>query len=330
LTGAEAACVVNNCAAALVLTLAVYAHDREVVVSRGELIEIGGGFRLPEIMAASGARLLEVGATNRTRIEDYERAITNSTAMLLKVHPSNFRIRGFDESPTNDALSVVARRHNLPLVYDIGSGALGGQHRELMPDEPVASDALAAGADLVMFSGDKLVGGPQAGIIVGRKEAVRRLCTHPLMRAFRVDKLTLAALGATLQLHIDPSRFDELPVARMTGVDPVQLRGRADAIVAELKRQAVGEELSTVETEAYIGGGAVPQQGLPSYAVRIGSTIVAESELARRLRLGEPPVFGRLSQGAVLLDLRTVAPTEDETLTQAVVAALGGNSTNAA
>jgi L-seryl-tRNA(Ser) seleniumtransferase len=298
LTGAEAALVVNNNAAAVLLALAALGEGREVVVSRGELLEIGDGFRIPEVLARSGARLVEVGTTNRTRPADYERAIGPETALLLRVHQSNFRVVGFTELPRLAELAAIARRHELPLVDDLGSGALGE-----IPGEPSARESLAAGADLVCFSGDKLLGGPQAGIVAGRADLVERLRRHPLQRAMRVDKLTLAALEGTLQLHLDaPAR---IPVLRMLGEDVSVVRSRAERL-AEMTGGTVEE------TVARVGGGALPLAELPSFACAL------DESLASPLRVGAPPVVGIVRDGKLLLDCRTLADDELDEVAAAV------------
>jgi L-seryl-tRNA(Ser) seleniumtransferase len=306
LTGAEAALVVNNNAGAVLLALAALAEGREVVVSRGELIEIGDGFRIPDVLAGSGARLVEVGTTNRTRAEDYERAIGPDTAVLLRVHQSNFRVVGFAELPETSRLAAIAARHDLPLVDDLGSGALVP-----LPDEPAVRDALVAGADLVCFSGDKLLGGPQAGIVVGRAELVQKLRRHPLQRALRADKLTLAALEGTLMLYLDPERaLREVPALRMVVEDADAVRARAQRL-AELTGGAVEE------TVARVGGGALPLAELPSFACAL------EEDLAEPLRRGEPPVVGVLRDGRLLLDCRTLADGELDEVAAAVRRARG-------
>jgi L-seryl-tRNA(Ser) seleniumtransferase len=298
LTGAEASLAVNNNAAAVLLALAALAEGREVVVSRGELLEIGDGFRIPDVLTRSGARLVEVGTTNRTRAADYERAIGPDTALVLRVHQSNFRVVGFTELPRVEELAEVARRHGLPLVDDLGSGALGD-----VPGEPSARESLAAGADLVCFSGDKLLGGPQAGIVAGRADLVERLRRHPLQRALRVDKLTLAALEGTLQLHLDaPAR---VPVLRMLGEDASVVRARADRL-AEMTGGSVEE------TVARVGGGALPLAELPSFACAL------DESLAAPLRTGEPPVVGIVRDGKLLLDCRTLADDELDEVAAAV------------
>jgi L-seryl-tRNA(Ser) seleniumtransferase len=306
LTGAESALVVNNNAAAVLLALAALAEGREVVVSRGELLEIGDGFRIPDVLARSGARLVEVGTTNRTRAEDYERAVGPETALLLRVHQSNFRVVGFTELPSTAELAAVAARHGLPLVDDLGSGALLPLH-----DEPQVRDALAAGADLVCFSGDKLLGGPQAGIVVGRAELAERLRRHPLQRALRADKLTLAALEGTLALYLEPERaLREVPVLRMLAEPAEAIRARAERL-AELTGGAVEE------TVARVGGGALPLAELPSFACAV------DESLAAPLRQGEPPVVGVVRDGRLLLDCRTLADAQVAEVAEAVARARG-------
>jgi len=302
LTGADAALVVNNNAAAVLLALAALAEGREVVVSRGELVEIGDGFRIPDVLAHSGARLVEVGTTNRTRAADYERAIGPNTALVLRVHQSNFRLVGFTELPRLADVAAVAHAHGLPLVDDLGSGVLAE-----IPGEPSARESLAAGADLVCFSGDKLLGGPQAGIVAGRAELVEQLRRHPLQRALRVDKLTLAALEGTLLLHLDkPAR---VPVLRMLDEDVEVVRARATRL-AELTGGTVEE------TVARVGGGALPLAELPSFACAL------DESLAGPLREGEPPVVGIVRDGKLLLDCRTLADDELDEVAAAAHACL--------
>jgi L-seryl-tRNA(Ser) seleniumtransferase len=304
LTGAEAALVVNNNAAALLLTLAALAEGREVVVSRGELIEIGDGFRIPEVLARSGARLHEVGTTNRTRVRDYERGIGDETALLLRVHQSNFRVVGFTELPRLAELAAVARRRGVPLVDDLGSGVLRPSDNLLLGEvEPSARESLAAGADLVCFSGDKLLVGPQAGIVVGRAELIEQLRRHPLQRALRIDKLSLAALEGTLRLYLDAA--ERIPVLRMLGEGVERVRARAQRLAG-----AVGG--SVEETIARVGGGALPLAELPSFACSV------EESLAAPLRLGEPPVVGIVRDGRLLLDCRTLADDEVDEVADAV------------
>jgi L-seryl-tRNA(Ser) seleniumtransferase len=304
LTGAEAALVVNNNAAAVMLALAALAEGREVLVSRGELIEIGDGFRIPDVLARSGARLREVGTTNRTRAADFENAVGPDTALLLRVHQSNFRLVGFTEQPSTRELAEVSRRRGLPLVDDLGSGAFVP-----LEDEPLARDSLAAGADLACFSGDKLLGGPQAGIVVGSADLVERLRGHPLQRALRADKLTLAALEGTLRLYLDSQLARrEVPVLRMLSETVADVRARAERLAEE-----VGGEVE--ETIARVGGGALPLAELPSYACGL------DEDLARPLRLGEPPVIGVVRDGRLLLDARTIRDDEVKEVVAAVAAA---------
>jgi L-seryl-tRNA(Ser) seleniumtransferase len=301
LTGAEAAIVVNNNAAAMLLALAALAEGREVLVSRGELIEIGDGFRIPDVLARSGASLVEVGTTNRTSAADYERAATAETALLLRVHQSNFRVVGFAEQPSLGDLAAVARRLSVPLLDDLGSGALVD-----IPDEPTAQEALAGGADLVCFSGDKLLGGPQSGVVAGRGDLVERLRRHPLHRALRIDKLGLAALEGTLLLYLEPERaLREVPVLRMLHEEPSAVRARAERLAA-----AVGGEVE--ETVARVGGGALPLAELPSFACAV------EESLARPLRVGVPPVVGIVRDGRLLLDCRTLTEGEVDLAADAV------------
>ncbi|MGH3127703.1 MAG: L-seryl-tRNA(Sec) selenium transferase [Gaiellaceae bacterium] len=303
LTGADAALVVNNNAAAVLLALAALAEGREVVVSRGELVEIGDGFRIPEVLERSGARLVEVGTTNRTRAGDYERAIGPETALLLRVHQSNFRVVGFSEQPRLEELAAIARTHELPLVDDLGSGALAR-----FGDEPTPAESLRAGADLVCFSGDKLLGGPQAGVVVGRSELVERLRRHPLQRALRADKLTLAALEGTLLFALDPATREELPVLRMLHEPVETVRVRAERLA-----QLVGGEVE--ETVARVGGGALPLTELQSAACAV------EESLAEPLRRGDPPVVALVRDGRTLLDCRTLTDAEVDEVAAAILAA---------
>jgi L-seryl-tRNA(Ser) seleniumtransferase len=303
LTGAEAAIVVNNNAAAMLLALGALAEGREVIVSRGELIEIGDGFRIPDVLARSGARLVEVGTTNRTRAKDYERAVHAETALLLRVHQSNFRVVGFTELPRLEEVAAVAQRHGLPLLDDLGSGVLARNSLLLGDREPSARESLAAGADLVCFSGDKLLGGPQAGIVVGRADLVERLRVHPLHRAVRADKLTLAALEGTLRLYLDAP--ERIPVLRMLGEDAGAVRARAERLAALVAG-------TVEETVARVGGGALPLAEIPSFACAV------EEPLAAPLRVGDPPVVGIVRDGKLLLDCRTLRDDEIDEVAAAV------------
>jgi L-seryl-tRNA(Ser) seleniumtransferase len=320
LTGAEAATVVNNNAAAMMITLATIATDREVIVSRGELIEIGGSFRLPDVMTAGGAILREVGTTNRTRLRDYERAVGETTGAIMKVHTSNYRVQGFTEDVGIADLVTLGRRSEVPVIDDIGSGALRPTAEYGWPsDEPCATESIAAGADLVLFSGDRLLGGPQAGIIVGRRHWVEAIERHPMMRAMRVDKVTLAALGATLQIHRDPQvAARAIPVMSMLTTPIDAVRRRADAVAARLTGLPGVAEATVVPSHAYLGGGSVPVESIESCAVAIRSDAVSEDDLARALRLGATAVFPRIAGGRVHLDMRTVLPDQDAALVDAV------------
>ena len=320
LTGAESATAVNNCAAATVITLRALARGKEVVVSRGQLIEIGGSFRIPEIMAVSGATLREVGTTNITRLADYERALGPDTGALMRVHTSNYRVRGFTKEVPLADLVALGRKHNLPVVDDVGSGALLDFGRFGLTGEPVVSQSIAAGADLVLFSGDKLLGGPQAGLIAGRKALVQRIEKDPLMRAFRLDKMTLAALETTLRLYQNPDRaLREVPVLRLLGTGRAELRTRAERLAVQLRALAGVGGVEVRDDHAFVGGGSLPDQPLPTVVLAVRPAEVGDAELATRLRLGEPAVMARVQEGRVLFDLRTVFERDEE----ALVAAMG-------
>jgi L-seryl-tRNA(Ser) seleniumtransferase len=311
-TGAEAALAVNNAAGALLLALGGLARGREVLVSRGELIEIGGEFRLPQVMEAAGVVLREVGTTNRTHLRDYAGAVGQDTALVLAVHPSNYRVEGFATRPALAELATLAHEHGLPLLHDVGSGLLAGE----LGAEPSVTGSLRAGADLVLFSGDKLVGGPQAGLVVGRAELVGRLARNPLARAVRADKLTLAALEATLAAHLG-GRRDELPVWRALLLTPADLEPRAAALAA-----AVGQAATLRRGTSVAGGGSLPGEGLQSVLVEVDPAPSGESAVLARLRSGDPPVVARAERGRVVLDLRTVPPEQDEQVARALRTAL--------
>jgi L-seryl-tRNA(Ser) seleniumtransferase len=319
LTGAEDALVVNNCAGALVLTLAALAKGKAVLVSRGELIEIGGEFRIPDIMRASGARLVEVGTTNRTRPADYRRAVDGRTAAILKVHPSNYRVVGFTaEVPAKD-LAAIAAKASIPFVYDVGSGLLD-RERGFPTDEPSIRGALEDGTDLVTFSGDKLLGGPQAGCVVGRAELIRILRSNPLARALRVDKLQVAALEATLRLYATGAH-DDIPVHAMIHTDPERLARKAQVLC-----EAIGGDLEgahVVRCTSVVGGGSMPGSSLASWGVRIRPP--DPPAFAARLRSGSPPVFCRIDAGDVILDVRTVPEAQIPDLARAVQYGLEGD-----
>jgi L-seryl-tRNA(Ser) seleniumtransferase len=323
LTGAEAAVVVNNNAGATLLVLAALAQGREVVVSRGELVEIGGGFRVPEVMAQSRAVLREVGTTNRTRVRDYAAAVSDSTALILRVHPSNFRIDGFTERPELAELVAIGRRHSLPVFEDLGSGWLGLADVETpvaLRDEPSVRGSIAAGADLVAFSGDKLLGGPQAGIIVGRREIVTQVRQHPLMRALRADKLTYAALEATLALWMQPQHRTEIPVWRMLTMTQREIAARTAQLVASLQTVG-GLTARIVDGVSTTGGGSAPSSQLPTMLLELSVQGQSAASVGARLRAGSPPVVARIQDDRVVFDLRTVAPSEDQMLTEAIAAA---------
>ena len=322
LTGAEAATVVNNNAAATVLALRALAAGREVIVSRGQLVEIGGSFRLPEIFEVSGARLREVGTTNKTRLSDYRQAIGPQTAAILRVHHSNFRIVGFTEEAPLVDLVELAHAHDLLMIDDIGSGALAPDQPPGVVDEPSVAEGIAAGADLVLFSGDKLLGGPQCGILVGTMHAIRRIESDPLMRALRVDKMTLAALEATLGLIRDGAHgVDRLPLWRMLTIPLPQLEARSQRFAAVL-RDELALNATVIPSESFLGGGSVPVQPIATVAVCVGPPFPppygSEGAWARALRLGNPPVIPRVQRGTVLFDLRTVSESEETSLLDAI------------
>jgi L-seryl-tRNA(Ser) seleniumtransferase len=322
LTRAETAVVVNNNAAAVLLALSALAAGGEVVVSRSELVEIGGSFRIPDIIAQSGARLVEVGTTNKTRVADYERAIGPATRALLKVHQSNYRIVGFTASVAVGELAPLARKHALPVLEDLGSGTLVDLRAFGLAAEPTVRDAIASGADLVTFSGDKLLGGPQAGVIVGRRDLIARIERHPLLRAVRVDKLTMAALDATLRLYLDPERLAErLPVLRMLAEPVASVVRRAQALLAQLDEIA-GLDCRIEDTEAFAGGGSLPEHRIASAAVALRPAGTSAGQVAARLRAQRPAVVGRIAQDRLLLDLRTVAEDEVASVAAAVRGAL--------
>ncbi len=325
LTGAESAIVVNNTAAAMLHVLSVVGQGKNVLLSRGEMVEIGGSFRMPDVMAAAGVTLREVGTTNKTRLSDYADHTDDQTAGYLKVHPSNYRIEGFTQSVEIEELCALGRERGVAVIDDVGSGAMFDYAPWGLHHEPVVRRSVQAGADLVCFSGDKLLGGPQAGIIVGRKHWVDRCEKHPLMRALRVDKLTLAALGATLQLHRDPKMAAEhIPVLRALTTPIDALRRRAQAMADQLLALDGVAEASVAEAEAYMGGGSNPAQAVPSIAVRMRADTVGEDELAARLRTGRVPVLPRVADGVLWLDLRTIFPEQDAAVVQTVQDALTG------
>ena len=318
ITGAEAALVVNNNAAAVLLGLAALAMGREVIVSRGEAVEIGGGFRIPDVLRQSGASLVEVGTTNRTYASDYADAISDNAGALLRVHPSNFRVTGFTHAATTPELAELSKQRGIPVLYDLGSGCLLNTERFGLSHEPTPQEAVADGADLVFFSGDKLLGGPQAGIIVGREKLVRLLSRHPLARAVRIDKMSLAALSATLLHYVRDDALERLPIWRMISAPLAALEQRAAQW-----RERIGSNAGVVQGESAIGGGSLPGETLPTCPLVL-STGHAD-RLALALRRQSPPVVPRIEDGRLYLDPRTVLPEQDDDLVQAVQRALSSS-----
>jgi L-seryl-tRNA(Ser) seleniumtransferase len=313
LTGAQAAVVVNNNAAATLILLAALAAGREVIVSRGELVEIGGGFRVPDVMAQSGAFLREVGTTNKTRAADYAAAISDRTALILRVHPSNFRIEGFTERPGLNDLVAVGRTFNIPVAEDLGSGNLDRvppPSHAVPLDEPAVADSIAAGTDLCCFSGDKLLGGPQSGIIVGRADLIDRIRRHPLMRALRVDKMTYAGLEATLAEYVAGRAAETVPVQRMLAMSRSDVHDRAQRLAAAIGRLP-GWRVEIIDGVSAVGGGSAPGAELPTSLVAIEKSGLSADALEERLRGLTPPVIARIERDRLMLDLRTVRPDED-------------------
>ncbi len=329
ITGAEDALVVNNNAAAVLLALKTVAGTGEVIVSRGQLVEIGGSFRVPEIMAQSGARLVEVGTTNKTYPEDYRRAISDKTSLLLYVHTSNYRIIGFTRETSVSELVALGKEYNLPVMCDLGSGSLVDLRKYGLPYEPLVQEMVAAGADIVTFSGDKLLGGPQAGIIVGKKAYVERMKKNPLARALRIDKLTVASLEATLQQYIETATaLKEIPTLRMLTVPYEELERKAEKLAGVLTCLLSGAvlektKLSVEKSFSAVGGGAMPEAELPTAVVSVETVSLTPNDLASALRRGDPPVVARVEENKVIFDVRTVAEEELELLAKALARALG-------
>ncbi len=319
LTGAEDALVVNNCAAAALLVLSALAQGGETIVSRGELVEIGGDFRVPDVMAQSGTRLVEVGTTNRTRLQDYRRALTENTRLLMRVHPSNYRIVGFTSVPTLQELAGLAREAGLPLYEDAGSGALLDLSPYGLAGEPVISDSVKDGADLVSFSGDKLLGAAQAGLVVGRRDLVEQLRKRPLYRALRADKLALAALEATLTAYSRGTAVDEIPALRMLALKPDEIRRRARSLLSKLRKHEGGAlRAEIIEGQSAVGGGSAPTTHPPTALLALTHQTLSADALDEALRLYTPPVIARITDGRLLLDLRTVSEDEDHELLAAL------------
>jgi len=319
LTGAEAATVVNNNAAATVIALRAIALGREVIVSRGQLIEIGGSFRIPDIMAVSGATLREVGTTNITRLSDYEKALTPQTAALMQIHTSNYRIAGFTESVPTADLVTLGQKHNVPVIDDIGSGALLDFARFGFTSEPIARTSIADGADLVLFSGDKLLGGPQAGILAGKKEWIAKIEKDPLMRAFRCDKMTLAALEATLRIYLnEDAALRDIPVLRLLGATLDELKHRAIELAERLRGIDTLANVEVQDDVAYVGGGSLPDQPLKTCVVAATPRDLSDDDFAHRLRVGTPAVMARVRDGKLVFDLRTILPQQMGDLINAI------------
>ena len=319
LTGAEAALVTNNNAAAVLLTLSALSNGREVIISRGQLVEIGGGFRIPDVMRQSGCQLIEVGATNRTRLSDYEAALSERTAMLLTVHPSNFRLIGFVETVSTNALADLAHRHGLLVMDDLGSGCLLNSERYGLGHEPMPQESIAAGADVVCFSGDKLLGGPQAGIILGKADVIKAIAKHPLMRAVRIDKMTLAALEATLRHYQREEAETHIPIWQMIAATPASLASRAAKWVSQLQKQGIIAH--TQHGESTVGGGSLPGETLPTTLLALDAAHVPLplDELAQRLRARKTPIITRIQRDTLLLDPRTVLKEQDKEVVMALI-----------
>jgi L-seryl-tRNA(Ser) seleniumtransferase len=322
LTEAEASAIVNNCAAAALLVLTVLAEGKEVVISRGELVEIGGDFRVPDVLERSGGTLREVGTTNRTKLADYEKAISENTGVILRVHPSNYKITGFTSTPTNAELAELAHRHGLIFYEDAGSGALIDLSEYGLGDEPLISRSISDGADVVTFSGDKLLGGPQSGLIVGRSDLIDRIKKHPMYRALRSDKLTYAALEATLVAYSRGTALKEIPVLKMLSMERGVLEKRTASFVEKLQGRLNGSSgwlIETIENTSVVGGGSAPGIQPASYAVAISNQSRSSDELAATLRTFRTPVISRIHEGKLLLDLRTVFETQEDELFEAVL-----------
>jgi L-seryl-tRNA(Ser) seleniumtransferase len=324
-TGAEDVAVVNNNAAATLLVLAALSRGREAIVSRGELIEIGGSFRLPDIMAESGAVMREIGTTNKTHLRDYENAIGPNTGLLLKVHPSNYRIAGFIAEASLREIAELGRQRKVPVLFDLGSGNLVDLRKYGLEGEPTVQDGFRDGADLVLFSTDKLIGGPQGGVIAGRADLVTAVRKHPLYRAFRVDKLRLAALEHALRLFLEPEFLEARhPTLFMLARRPDELRQAAESLRDEIARRQPTWHVAVVEDESKLGGGALPTSPLPTFAVALQADGMTAGELARALRRADPPVIGRIHESTVRLDVRTIRPGETDEVLNAIESLFGG------
>jgi L-seryl-tRNA(Ser) seleniumtransferase len=327
ITGVEDALIVNNNAAAVLLCLNTLSKGKEVIVSRGELVEIGGSFRMPEIMAASGAILREVGTTNKTHLYDYEEAINENTSLILKVHKSNFRVIGFSEEVLIEDLVSLGKKHQIPTMLDLGSGCLMDLRTFGIQDEPVVKDIVKSGIDITTFSGDKLLGGPQCGVVVGKREYIEKIQKNPLTRAMRIDKLTLAGIEATLMEYIDEEKaIRNVPTLKMLLQKPEELKGRANKIAKRLKREIQNAHIKVMSDSSRAGGGALPEVALPTYVVTIKSDEISVNELEERLRKGNPPIIARIKEDSLIIDARTLRDEDLESLVKGVKLALSEES----
>ncbi len=322
-TGAEDALIVNNNAAAVLLCLNTLSKGKEVIVSRGELVEIGGSFRMPDVMTASGAILREVGTTNKTHLYDYERAINENTALILKIHKSNYRIVGFSDEVSIEDLAKLGSKHKIPVMFDLGSGCLIDLRPFGIHDEPSVKEIVKTGVDLTTFSGDKLLGGPQGGVIVGKKEYIERIQKNPMTRAMRIDKLTLAGFEATLMEYIDEEKVVEnIPTLRMLLQKPEEIKGRAKRIARRLKTEIRDAHINVISDASRAGGGSLPEVDLPTYAVSLKTDVVSVNELEERLRKGIPPVIARIKGDSLIVDARTVMDKDIDILVKRIKSAL--------
>jgi L-seryl-tRNA(Ser) seleniumtransferase len=325
-TGAEDALIVNNNAAAVMLCLNTLSKGREAIVSRGELVEIGGSFRMPEVMTASGAILREVGTTNKTHLVDYERAINDNTALLVKVHKSNFRVMGFAEEVSVEDLVSLGRKYQIPVMFDLGSGCLIDLKPFGIFDEPAVKDVVSSGVDITTFSGDKLLGGPQGGVIVGKREYIERIQKNPITRAMRIDKLTLAGFESTLMEYVDEEKaIENIPTLRMLLQKPEEIKGRANRIAKRLKKEIRHAHIMVMPDSSRAGGGSLPEKDFPTYVVSIKPNNLSVNEIETRLRAGNPPIIARIREDLLMLDIRTVREVDLEELVQGVKAALSEN-----
>lgn len=326
-TGAEDALVVNNNAAAVLLCLNTLSKGKEVIVSRGELVEIGGSFRMPDVMAASGGILREVGTTNKTHLHDYAQAINENTSLLLKIHTSNFRIVGFTEEVSIEELVTLGKKHQIPVMFDLGSGCLVDLKQYGLHDEPAVREIVAKGVDLTTFSGDKLLGGPQGGVIVGKKEYIERLQKNPMTRAMRIDKLTLAGFEATLMEYVDEEKaMKNIPTLRMLLQKPEEIRARANRIARKIRSRIGGLQIKVIQDVSRAGGGALPEVDLPTYAVAVTSNVLSVNEFEERLRKGTPPIITRIKEDSLIFDARTIRERDFDGILQGIEAVLSGTS----